>query len=85
MNEQDIIDGLKKAGDVVVEQAIKVKDAIIEAELHKDRETLIGVGVAIGGGLLISGALFWAGLGYLGYHFTHAVEVDPKSDEAPAE
>lgn len=92
MTEQDVYDALNKGVTVVKEQAEKAWEAITEADLHKDRDVLIGVGGGVLGGLFLSGALFWVGVGYLTYHFVRrddhvqaALANQPKEDEAPAE
>ncbi len=69
MNETDVIETLTKVKDVVVEQVTDAIEAAKAADLHKDRDVLIGAVGGIVGGVLLSSALFWVGVGYLVYHF----------------
>lgn len=69
MNERDVIETLEKGWNLVTDQATQTWDAITEADLHKDRDVIIGVATGVLGGLFFSSALFWVGAGYLTYHF----------------
>lgn len=69
MNEAAIIDALEKAWDVVKKQATDTFEMATAADLHKDRDVVIGVSVAVLGGLFLTSSLFWVGVGYLTYHF----------------